>query len=36
MIELSVTNNWRLHEIILERDSLDSVFAQLSGKNIHK
>ena len=32
MIELSVTNNWRLHEIILERDSLDSVFAQLSGK----
>lgn len=36
MIELSVTNNWRLHEIMLDRDSLDAVFAQLSGKNIHK
>lgn len=36
MIELSVTNNWRLHELILERDSLDAAFAQLSGKNIHK
>ena len=36
MIELSVTNNWRLHELILERDSLDAAFAQLSGKNIYK
>jgi len=36
IIELSVTNNWRLHELILERDSLDAAFAQLSGKNIHK
>ncbi|WP_018339372.1 ABC transporter ATP-binding protein [Butyricimonas synergistica] len=36
MIELSVTNNWHLHEIILERDSLDAAFAQLSGKNIQK
>lgn len=35
MIELSVANNWRLHEIVLERDSLDAAFAQLSGKN-HK
>ena len=34
MIELSVANEWHLHEIILERDSLDAVFAQLSGKNI--
>ena len=36
MIELSVANNWHLHEIILERDSLDTAFAQLSGKNIQK
>lgn len=36
IIELSVTNNWRLQELILERDSLDAAFAQLSGKNIHK
>lgn len=36
MIELSVANNWHLHEIILERDSLDAAFAQLSGKNIQK
>lgn len=36
MVELSVSNNWRLREITLERDSLDSAFAQLSGKNIHK
>jgi len=36
MIELSVTNNWHLHELILERDSLDAAFAQLSGKNIYK
>ena len=36
IIELSVTNNWRLHELILERDSLDAAFAQLSGKNIYK
>lgn len=36
IIELSVANEWHLHEIILERDSLDSAFAQLSGKNIQK
>ena len=36
IVELSVANEWHLHEIILERDSLDAVFAQLSGKNILK
>ena len=36
MIELSVANEWHLHEIALERDSLDATFAQLSGKNIQK
>lgn len=36
MIELSVVNNWHLHEIVLERDSLDAAFAQLSGKSIQK
>lgn len=36
IVELSVANEWHLHEIILERDSLDSAFAQLSGKNIQK
>ncbi|WP_294140962.1 ABC transporter ATP-binding protein [uncultured Sanguibacteroides sp.] len=29
---LSVSNNWRLSEIVLERESLDTIFAQLSGK----
>ena len=32
MVELSVAHDWHLHEILLERDSLDAVFAQLSGK----
>ena len=32
IINLSVANNWRLSEITLERDSLDTAFAQLSGK----
>ena len=36
IINLSVSNGWHLHEIVLERDSLDAVFAQLSGKNIYK
>lgn len=36
IVELSVANEWHLHEIILERDSLDAAFAQLSGKNIYK
>ena len=36
IIDLSVKQGWHLHEIVLERDSLDAVFAQLSGKNIYK
>lgn len=32
MVELSVNNDWRLQEITLERSSLDTIFAQLSGK----
>ncbi|MCR9013153.1 ABC transporter ATP-binding protein [Gabonibacter chumensis] len=34
MTALSVSNGWRLSEIILERESLDAIFAQLSGKKI--
>lgn len=30
--EMSVARGWRMSEIVLERDSLDTVFAQLSGK----
>lgn len=30
--EMSVARGWRMSEIMLERDSLDTVFAQLSGK----
>lgn len=32
MTELSVAKGWRMSEIVLEHDSLDNVFAQLSGK----
>lgn len=32
MTEISVARGWRMTEIVLERDSLDTVFAQLSGK----
>ena len=32
MVERSVANGWQLSEIILERSSLDEIFAQLSGK----
>lgn len=31
---MGVEKGWRPSEIILERDSLDTVFAQLSGKGI--
>ena len=33
-IKQSVENNWDLKELIVERSSLDEVFAQLSGKTI--
>lgn len=36
MAELSVSNGWRLSEIILEKESLDAIFAQLSGKGKQK
>lgn len=36
IIQLSVAGNWRLSEIVFERDSLDAVFAQLSGKRKNK
>ena len=32
VVKASVTNNWNLSEIALERCSLDTIFAQLSGK----
>ena len=32
--EIAVEKGWRPSEIVLERDSLDTVFAQLSGKGI--
>ena len=32
MVELSVTRGWNLSEIMIERNSLDEIFAQLSGK----
>ena len=31
-IEASVTNGWELRDLIVERCSLDEIFAQLSGK----
>lgn len=36
MAEISVAKGWRLSEIVLERDSLDTVFAHLSGKKVQK
>lgn len=36
MIELSVSRNWGLSEITLEKISLDEIFAQLSGKRKQK
>lgn len=32
IVEQAVTNNWELREISLEKESLDKVFAKLSGK----
>lgn len=32
-IDESVKNNWQLNELLVERSSLDEVFAQLSGKS---
>ncbi len=32
MVEISCANDWKLREITLERTSLDTIFAQLSGK----
>lgn len=34
VVQLSVSNNWQLSEIHLERLSLDAIFAQLSGKKV--
>lgn len=34
LVELSVSKGWQLSEIQLERLSLDSIFAQLSGKKV--
>ena len=36
IIQLSVKKQWHLHEIMLERDSLDAAFAQFSGKKVSK
>jgi ABC-2 type transport system ATP-binding protein len=35
-VQLSVSNNWQLSEIQLERQSLDAIFAQLSGKKVQQ
>jgi ABC-2 type transport system ATP-binding protein len=32
IVELSVSKNWRLNEIRLERSSLDTIFAEISKK----
>jgi ABC-2 type transport system ATP-binding protein len=34
VVEASVTNGWRLQEVMLEKSSIDEVFAQLSNKPI--
>lgn len=34
IVELSVANGWQLSEIQIERQSLDAIFAQLSGKKV--
>ena len=36
VVLLSVTNGWQLSEIQLERQSLDAIFAQLSGKKVQQ
>lgn len=36
LVTMSLANNWQLREITLERESLDSIFARLSGKNPQK
>ena len=36
VVEYSVVQDWQVSEIFLEKGSLDSVFAQLSGKNVHE
>ena len=36
IVQLSVSNNWQLSEIQLERQSLDAIFAQLSGKKVQQ
>lgn len=36
MVEQSIYNGWELREIHLEKESLDEIFAQLSGKRSHK
>lgn len=36
IVQLSVTNNWELAEIQLERLALDTIFAQLSGKKVQQ
>lgn len=36
IVQLSVTNDWQLSEIQLERLALDTIFAQLSGKKVQK
>ena len=35
MVELSISKGWELREIHLEKESLDEIFAQLSGKRTH-
>ncbi|WP_270517235.1 ABC transporter ATP-binding protein [Sanguibacteroides sp. AM78-02pH3A] len=36
MVEQSIYNGWELREIHLDKESLDEIFAQLSGKRSHK
>ncbi len=36
IVQLSVANGWQLSEIQLERQSLDAIFAQLSGKKVQQ
>ena len=36
VVQLSVANGWQLSEIQLERQSLDAIFAQLSGKKVQQ
>ena len=34
VVKQAVENQWRLREISLEKESLDKVFAKLSGKEV--